>query len=184
MRSGLYDKEEHLYFRDSNYFNRREANGRKVFWSRGNGWVLAGIARVLESMPVDFQDRPKYVQLYREMAATLIMIQQDDGLWRSSLLDPNAFPTPEVSGTGFYCYGLAWGVNHALLDVATYQPAIVKAWRGMVGCVQLDGKLGYVQPIGAAPDKVSPDLTEIYGAGAFLLAGSEVYKMEGHGQRR
>jgi len=173
----LYDKEEHLYFRDSTYFNRREANGKKVFWSRGNGWVFAGLVRVLDAMPGDYPDRPRYIQLYKEMAAKLITVQQDDGLWRSSLLDSNAYPAPETSGTGFYCYGLAWGVNRGLLDAATYRPAIAKAWKGLVGCVHPDGMLGSVQPIGAAPDKVSPDLTEIYGVGAFLLAGSEVYKM-------
>jgi unsaturated rhamnogalacturonyl hydrolase len=173
----LYDKTEHLYFRDSSYFDRREANGRKVFWSRGNGWVFAGLVRVLEAMPADAPQRPRYVQLYRDMAAKLITIQQPDGLWRSSLLDPNAWPAKETSGTGFFCYGLAWGINHGLLDQAVYRPAVVKAWQGLVGCVHDDGMLGSVQPIGAAPDKVSPDLTENYGAGAFLLAGSEMLKM-------
>jgi rhamnogalacturonyl hydrolase YesR len=176
----LYDKTEHLYFRDSSYFERREANGRKIFWSRGNGWVFAGLVRVLDAMPAGAAQRPRYVQLYRDMAAKLVTIQQPDGLWRSSLLDPNAWPAKETSGTGFFCYGLAWGINHGLLDPAVCRPAVVKAWQGLVGCVHEDGMLGSVQPIGAAPDKVSPDLTENYGAGAFLLAGSEVLKMASH----
>jgi rhamnogalacturonyl hydrolase YesR len=180
----LYDKTEHLYLRDSTYFDRREANGRRVFWSRGNGWVFAGLARVLEAMPADFQDRPRYVQLYRDMAAKLITVQQPDGLWRASLLDPNAYPAPETSGTGFFCYGLAWGVNRGLFDEATYRPVVARAWQGLVGCVHPDGMLGSVQPIGAAPDKVSPDLTEVYGVGAFLLAGKEVHKMVGRGSTR
>jgi unsaturated rhamnogalacturonyl hydrolase len=173
----LYDKEEHLYFRDDKYFNQREANGKKIFWSRGNGWVFAGLARILETMPENYQGREKYVEIYKQMAAKLISIQGADGLWRASLLDPASYPEKETSGTGFYCYGLAWGVNRGILDEKTYLPAIVKAWNGLVGCVNPDGKLGYVQPIGADPKKVSPDQTEVYGVGAFLYAGSEVYKL-------
>jgi rhamnogalacturonyl hydrolase YesR len=173
----LYDKEEHLYFRDDKYFNKREANGKKIFWSRGNGWVFAGLARILETMPADYPGREKYVEIYKQMAAKLISIQGTDGLWRASLLDPITYPEKETSGTGFYCYGLAWGVNRGILDEKTYLPAIVKAWNGLVGCVHPDGKLGYVQPVGADPKKVSSDQTEVYGVGAFLYAGSEVYKL-------
>jgi unsaturated rhamnogalacturonyl hydrolase len=173
----LYDTEEHLYYRDENYFKKREANGKKVFWSRGNGWVFAGLARVLESMPKDFKDRPRYEKLYKEMAAKIVKIQPAEGLWHSSLLDPVSYPSKETSGSGFYCYGLAWGINQGLLDEKTYLPAVIKAWTGLVSCVHPDGKLGYVQPIGADPRQVDANQTEIYGVGAFLLAGSEVYKI-------
>src|SRR5437660_11223614 len=54
----LYDPEEHLFFRDSRYFTQKEANGKKIFWGRGNGWVIAGLARVLETMPRDWPARP------------------------------------------------------------------------------------------------------------------------------
>jgi len=173
----LYDKEEHLYFRDSRYFNKREPNGNKKFWCRGNGWVFGGLVKVLQALPLDYPDRPRYLKLYRDMAATLLEIQGQDGLWRSSLLDPVTYPSPEASGSGFFCYGLAWGVNRGLLDGATYLPAVKKAWQGLVGCVQANGMLGWVQPIGAAPGKVGSDMTEVYGVGAFLLAGTEVIKI-------
>ncbi len=173
----LYDKKEHLYFRDDRYFAKREANGKKVFWSRGNGWVLGGYVRVLEELPEDHPDRPRYEKLYKQMAAKILAIQPGEGLWHSSLLDPVNFPSKEASGSGFYCYGLAWGINHGLLDEAKYLPAVMKAWVGLVGCVHPNGKLGNVQPIGADPRHVTADQTEIYGVGSFLLAGSEVYKI-------
>lgn len=173
----LFDAEENLYFRDSTYFDKREANGKKVFWSRGNGWVFGGLARVLEELPDDYPDRAKYEALYKQMAAKLIEIQPEDGLWHSSLLDPVTYSSKEASGSGLYCYGLAWGINQDLLDEKTYLPAVIKAWTGLVSCVHPDGKLGYVQPIGAAPRQVKADQTEIYGVGSFLLAGSEVYKI-------
>jgi rhamnogalacturonyl hydrolase YesR len=173
----LYDRDEHLFFRDSSYFQRREANGRKVFWSRGNGWVIAGLVRVLQSLPTNHPDRPRFENLFRDMAARILSCQQADGLWRSSLLDPASYPLKETSGSGFFTYGLAWGVNQGILDRAAFEPAVQRAWRALAGCVDAQGRLTHVQPIGADPKKFREDSTEVYGIGAFLLAGSEVYRM-------
>ncbi|HEV2455243.1 MAG TPA: DUF4861 family protein, partial [Verrucomicrobiae bacterium] len=95
----------------------------------------------------------------------------------SSLLDPADYPLAETSGSGFFTYALAWGVNQGLLDRATYEPAVRKAWNALNGCVDADGKLTHVQPVGADPKKFDPNATEVYAVGAFLLAGSEVYRM-------
>ncbi|HEV2328282.1 MAG TPA: glycoside hydrolase family 88 protein [Verrucomicrobiae bacterium] len=173
----LYDTNEHLYYRDSTYFNKHEANGQKVFWSRGNGWVMGGLVRVLQYLPMNHPDRPRFEQLFEDMAAKIVLLQQPDGLWHSSLLDPNSYPMAETSGSGFFTYALAWGVNQGLLDRATYEPAVAKAWTGLVGCVDAAGKLTHAQPVGADPKKFDPSATEIYAVGAFLLAGSEVYRM-------
>ncbi|MGD0208565.1 MAG: glycoside hydrolase family 88 protein [Verrucomicrobiota bacterium] len=173
----LYDKDEHLFFRDSTFFSQREANRQKVFWSRGNGWVLAGLVRVLQYLPMNHPDRPRFEQLFKEMAGKILACQQPDGLWRASLLDPASYPAKETSGSGFFTYAFAWGVNQGLLDRAKFEPAIRKAWAALVGCVEADGKLTHVQPVGGAPTKFAPDSTAPYGVGAFLLAGSEVYRL-------
>jgi unsaturated rhamnogalacturonyl hydrolase len=173
----LYDKDEHLYYRDSTFFPKREANGKKMFWSRGNGWVMGGLVRVLQYLPADHPARPRFEQQFREMAARLVTLQHADGFWHSSLLDPDSYPAKEASGTGFFCYAFTWGVNHGLLDRATYLPAALKAWESLVTCVQPDGRLSHVQPIGADPKKFDENATEPYGVGAFLLAGSEVYRL-------
>ncbi len=173
----LYDKDEHLYYRDSTYFPKKEANGKKVFWGRGNGWVMGGLVRVLQYLPTNHPDRPRFEQLFKDMSAKILTCQQPDGLWRASLLDPDSYPLKETSGSGFYTYALAWGVNQGLLDKAQYEPAVRKAWAALVGCVDADGKLTHVQPIGADPKKFAEDSTEVYGVGAFLLAGSEVYRL-------
>jgi len=173
----LYDKEEHLFFRDSTYFHKTEANGKKVFWGRGNGWVLGGLVRVLQYLPMNHPDRPRFEQLFKDMAAKILTCQQPDGLWRASLLDPDSYPLKETSGSGFYTYALAWGVNQGLLDRAAFEPAVRKAWTALVACVDMEGKLTHVQPIGADPKKFAADATEVYGVGAFLLAGSEVYRL-------
>lgn len=175
----LYDKEEHLYFRDSRYFEPREPNGKKVFWSRGNGWVIAGLVRVLEDMPEDYPDRPKYLTLYREMAAKVAAVQGRDGYWRASLLDPVSLPNPETSGTGFFVYAFAWGVNRGVLDRATFEPVVRGGWAAMARAVRADGMLGWVQRIGDKPGATSADTTEVYGVGALLLAGTEVHRLAG-----
>jgi len=181
----LYSKEEHLYFRDAGYLinekgeGRREKNGKMIFWSRGNGWVMGGLVRVLDELPKKYANRDYYLTLYKEMAAKIITLQQEDGLWRASLLDPGSYPGGEGSGSGFFCYALAWGINKGILDKATYQPAVQKAWAGLNTLLTAEGKVGWVQPIGADPQKnFSAESWEVYGAGAFLLAGSEVIKMK------
>jgi rhamnogalacturonyl hydrolase YesR len=173
----LYDKDEHLFFRDSTYFKKTEANGKKVFWGRGNGWVMGGLVRTLQYLPMNHPDRPRFEQLFKDMSAKILTCQQPDGLWRASLLDPDSYPLKETSGSGFYTYALAWGVNQGLLDRAQFEPAVRKAWTALVACVDADGKLTHVQPIGADPKKFAEDSTEVYGVGAFLLAGSEVYRL-------
>ncbi|GHU55331.1 hypothetical protein FACS189411_03570 [Bacteroidia bacterium] len=180
----LYNKDEHLFARDLNYVikdaatDRYEANGKKIFWSRGNGWVMGGLTRLLKELPADYPERPFYLQLYKEMAAKIASIQQPDGLWRASLLDPYSYPGGEVSGSGFFCYALAWGINSGLLDRAIYLPVVEKAWVGLNGCLNEEGRVGWVQPIGADPRKdFNADSWEVYGTGAYLLAGSEVIKL-------
>lgn len=173
----LYDSTEHLYYRDSRYFNKREKNGKKVFWSRGNGWVIGGLVKVLENMPKDYPDRQKWIGLYKDMAAKIASLQQDDGTWHASLLDPESYPVKETSGTGFFCYALAWGIHHHLLDAKKYAPVVWKAWDALVSCVHPNGMLGYAQPIGADPQNVNYDDTEVYAVGAFLLSGSELLRI-------
>jgi rhamnogalacturonyl hydrolase YesR len=179
----LYDSEEHLWYRDGRYViqadgsGARTPNGYKVFWSRGNGWVFAGLAMVLAHMPADYPDRPRYEELFKEMAAALVAVQGEDGLWRSSLLDPDEFPIPESSGTGFFTFGLAWGVNSGLLDRGTYLPAVSKGWQGLIWAQQPDGRIGWVQQIGYDPRSVTADDSMEYGTGAFLLAGSEMLRL-------
>jgi rhamnogalacturonyl hydrolase YesR len=173
----LYDPVEHLYFRDSTYFDRREANGKKIFWSRGNGWVMAGLVRMLQLLPANHPSRARFQQLFQAMAETILTAQQPDGLWHSSLLDPQSYPLKETSGSGFYAYALAWGVNQGLLEGARFEPVIRKAWTALTSCVDAEGKLTHVQPIGSDPKTFADDSTEVYGVGAFLLAGSELYRM-------
>jgi len=177
----LYDRQQRLYSRDGSFLNKKEKNGAKVFWSRGNGWVLAGLARVLENMPENDPRRDSLVTLFKDMAARVASLQQRDGSWHASLLDPDSYPIKETSGTGFFCYAILWGINHGLLSKSQYLPVAKKAWMAMVTSVQADGMLGYVQPIGASPDKVNEQSNEVYGTGAFLLAGAQLYQyLENH----
>ncbi len=173
----LYDPQEHLFFRDASFLNRKQANGRKVFWSRGNGWVIAGLAGVLEYMPRDYPGRARFVEQFREMSAAIAAIQGSDGLWRTGLLDPESYPLPENSGSAFFTYALAWGINHGILDPAMYTPVVEKAWKGMLQHIYADGRFGCIQSVSDAPGKFKPTSSYVYGVGAFLLAASEVDRL-------
>lgn len=181
----LYNKEAHLFARDASYLinaqgeGKREANGQRIFWSRGNGWVMGGLVRILEELPKDYDNRAFYLGIYQEMSDKILSLQQSDGLWRASLLDPASYPGGEGSGSGFYCYALAWGVNNGILSKEKYLPALHKAWEGLNTLVSTEGRVGWVQPIGGDPKRnFSEESWEVYGAGAYLLAGSEMLKLK------
>ena len=173
----LYNPQEHLYFRDSRYLTQKQANGKPLFWSRGNGWVMGGLGNVLQIMPADYPARAKYVAQFREMAATIAKIQGPDGLWRSGLLDPDAYELPEISGSAFFTYAIAYGINEHILDRKTYLPVVEKSWKGMLTHVYADGRLGSIQPIDGQPGKFKPSASYVYGVGGFLLAGSEMKRL-------
>ena len=174
----LYDPARHLYYRDITYLHKTGDRGKSVFWSRGNGWVMAGLARTLEYWPDNDSGRTRYETQLREMAEAIRPLQDaKSGLWHSDLLDPKDYPQPETSGSALMAYALAWGVNHGVLDRSAYGPVIAKAWRGLVGQIYEDGRLGNIQQTGEAPAHYLPGSSYNYGVGAFLLAGVQVEQM-------
>jgi len=173
----IYDEDADLYYRDPAYIGEYTANGRKILWSRGNGWVFSGLALLLEHLPEEDPQHQRYVDLFRKMAASIAAQQHDDGLWRANLGDPDHYLMPESSGTAFFTHGLAWGINTGILDRETYLPTVIRGWHGLVGCVHPDGLLGWVQPVDAEPRPSLPTTTQEYATGLFLLAGSEVLKL-------
>lgn len=174
----LFDDKENLYYRDESYIGKVD-NGTKVFWARGNGWVFGGLVAIMNELDPSTKEYKYFLKIYKKMAARLIEIQTEKGHWAMSLLGDEFYPTPETSGTAFYTYGLAWGINNGILDKDDYEPATMKAWNALASYVSEEGVLGYVQPVGVAPGVAWADKTEVYGVGAFLSAGSEIYKLLG-----
>jgi rhamnogalacturonyl hydrolase YesR len=168
--AALWDEPNHLFYRDQHF--KKEAP--LVFWARGNGWVLAGLARVMEGLPAGDPARACYEELFKALAASIVKLQGEDGAWRADLLNPQKFPQPESSSTALFAYGLAWGVNHGLLSRADYAPAVLKAWAALKRAQLPNGQLGSVQPKGDHPVETKSTATAPYGAGAFLLLGSEL----------
>ncbi len=175
--AALYDPDEHLFFRDAKYIHHKDANGKKIFWSRGNGWVLGGLARVMEYMPKDYPSRSKYETLFKDMSAKLITLQGEDGTWRSSLEDPALFPGSETSGTSLFTFAMAWGINNHLLDRSVYLPVVSKGWAALLAARQPNGLPGYSQPQGAAPALAKPNGSQVYTTGGYLLAATELQKL-------
>ena len=173
----LLDRESGLYYRDKRFIGRKTVNGKKILWSRGNGWVFAGIARILEYLPEDYPQRPEFVRIFRRMASELLKRQGADGLWRPNLDDPEAVPEPETSGTGFFCYGLAWGIGHSILERSVYLPAVVRAWAGLTRNLSPEGRVLRGQQVDSEPNVVKQEGTPEYATGTFLLAGSQVYAL-------
>lgn len=179
----MYDPEEGLYYRDAKYVypKHKSANGKKDFWARGDGWVLAGLAKVLKDAPADWEHRKFFEDKYRKMADAVVACQQAAGYWSRSMYDEEHAPGPETSGTAFFTYGLLWGINNGYLTDPKYLDAAKKGWDYLSKtALQKDGSVGYVQPIGekAIPGQVvDRNSTSNFGTGAFLLAASEYVRM-------
>lgn len=178
----MYDEEAQLYYRDAKYVypKHKTRNGKKDFWARGDGWVFAGLAKILQDVPQDDQHREFYEERFRAMAESLASAQQAEGYWTRSILDPEQAPGPETSGTSFFTYGFLWGINNGILDKERYLPVVNKAWGYLTDvALQENGAVGYVQPIGekAIPGQiVDKKSTADFGVGAFLLAASEMFR--------
>ena len=170
-QAGLFDSKTGLFWRDSTFVNGT------VYWSRGNGWVMGGLVRVLEYLPATDANYNAYVTLLKTMAAAIVKWQQSDGTWHSDLTHPQTYSNPEVSGTGLITYAIAYAINQGLLDKETYQPVVVAAWNGLVNCVDSQGRVGYIQATGSSPAAAQATETHDYGVGAFVLAASEMYLM-------
>ena len=187
----LWDKKENLIYRDDRYFGKKTSSGKKIFWSRGNGWVFAGLVHMLEIIPEDHPKRKLLTNQFQKMAYRLLDLQErtSDGLWRSNLLDPGIFAylnregnkfietakvdIPENSGSAFFCYGFAWGINNGLLEPSLFEKPMVKSWSELIKHVNREGRLGYVQPVGKDPKPYGAESWQEFGTGAFLLAASE-----------
>ena len=182
---GMYNPEDALWWRDHDFDPPyKEPNGEDCYWSRGNGWVYAALVRVLDDIPADEAHRQDYIDDFLAMSRALKACQRADGFWNVSLHDPNHFGGKEVTGTALFVYGMAWGVRNGLLERDEYLPVLLKAWNAMVkDCVHPNGFLGYVQGTGKEPKDSQPVAYDTvpdfqdFGVGCFLLAGTEVYKL-------
>ena len=176
----MYDEEADLYYRDAKYIypKHKSVNGKKDFWARGDGWIFAGYAKIIQDLPDTAKHKQKYINRFKDMAAALAKAQQNEGYWTRSILDPEHAPGPETSGTSFFTYGYLWGINNGILDKDTYLPVVQKSWNYLTTvALQENGAVGYVQPIGekAIPGQVVDiNSTADFGVGAFLLAASEM----------
>ena len=170
----IYDKDAWLFYRDKHSIKPRTENGKKIIWSRGNGWVMGGLPRILEHLPKDHRTYTRYITLFKEMSAAVALCQGEDGLWRPNLADAKQFPMQETSGTGFFVYAIAWGINNGILARDVYLPVAKNGWIGLVRSVSPAGKVLWGQLGGHCPVNVRREHSHEYVTATFLLAGSEI----------
>ncbi|MDL2323009.1 glycoside hydrolase family 88 protein [Bacteroidales bacterium OttesenSCG-928-A17] len=192
---GLYHKTDHLWWRDWGFqpdvppkldpnnagsdAPKKSPNNKNIYWSRGNGWVLAAMARTLQLLPESDTHRNEYIEILQQMSAALKNCQREDGFWNMNLADANHYPGPETSGTALFTYGMAWGINNGILDRETYYPVVAKAWNGLCKkALDKSGRLSLIQNVGESPINPSGLNANVnFGIGAFLWAASEVVKL-------
>lgn len=173
----FWSEADSLYFHDRRDIVKVSPAGKKVFWARGDGWVFAGLVEVLQYLPKDHPERDYFETIFKKMATKLLAIQKENGTWAPSLLDIDNPPQDDISGSVFYVYGLAWGINNGLLERVSYEPTVRKGWKALCQRQKENGRLINIQPVGGYPEAFDPETTAIFGVGGFISAGSEVWKM-------
>ena len=181
---GLFNTKSGLWWRDADYVPPyKEKDGNDCYWSRGNGWVYAALVRCMNQLPKKSKAYKELKKDFLLMSAGLLKCQHEDGFWHASLVSDADYPTPEMTGTALFLYGMAWGIQQGLLKENTYRPACDKAWQALASCVHSDGFLGWNQGTGKDPSAGQPvTFTSVpdfedYGTGCFLLGASEYYKL-------
>jgi unsaturated rhamnogalacturonyl hydrolase len=172
-----WSEEDSLYFHDKRDIVKVSPGGKRVFWARGDGWVHAALVEVLQLLPHDHPEREYFISIFKKMSEKLISIQKDNGTWAPSLLDADHPPQDDISGSVFFVYGLAWGINNGILDKAAYEKSVREGWKALCKRQMDNGRLINIQPVGGYPVEFDPQHTDIFGVGGFLSAGSEVWKL-------
>jgi unsaturated rhamnogalacturonyl hydrolase len=109
------------------------------FWGRGNGWVAAGMAELLSSLPRNHPQRARIMDGYLKMMKALLQYQDKDGMWHQLLDHPESYP--ETSSTGMFTFALVTGVKKNWLDEKTYAPAARKGWLALISYLQPNGDI-------------------------------------------
>jgi rhamnogalacturonyl hydrolase YesR len=109
------------------------------FWGRGNGWVAAGMAELLSSLPPNHPQRARILTAYLSMMKTLLALQAPDGMWRQLLDHPEAWE--ESSSTGMFTFAMIIGVKNGWLDEKSYGPAARKGWLSLVNHLDANADL-------------------------------------------
>ncbi len=176
----LFSPEDSLFYRDGSYIGKLNKNGKRIFWGRGEGWVMASFPSMFAAIKEGDSRRGFYLDLYKAMAEKLLSASLPDGRWGVNVADPSELAGGETSATCFIAYSLAWGVNAGILDASVYLPHLIKTWNTVTEkCVSDSGKVSYIQPVGQAPGKFGPDTSNPYGVGAYLLFSCELAKALG-----
>ena len=184
LGGGCLNVKEGLWWRDKDYVAPyKEKDGKNCYWSRGNGWVYAALVRCMEQLS---PKEKAYKQLKKDfilMSEALLKCQHEDGFWHASLVSDADYPTPEMTGTALFLYGMAWGIQQGILKDKQYRPACDKAWGALKSCLHSDGFLGWNQGTGKEPSAGQPVTFnsvpdfEDYGTGCYLLGLTEYYKL-------
>ena len=185
---GCLNTKEGLWWRDADYVAPyKEPDGKNCYWSRGNGWVYAALVRSMNQLSPKDKAYKQFQKDFILMSEALLKCQHEDGFWHASLVSDAVYPTPEMTGTALFLYGMSWGINNGILKADIYRPACDKAWTALKSCLHNDGFLGWNQGTGKDPSAGQPvTFTSVpdfedYGTGCYLLGLSEYYKLAANG---
>ncbi len=124
---------------------------RRDAWGVGNGWAMAGMARVIALLPEEFAEgRARLISRVKGLIDAALPHQRADGAFHDVLDDPSAFA--ELNFAQMLAYTIYRGVAGGWLD-AGYLPHAEKARSAALAGVD---RYGLVRPVCGAPSFDKP----------------------------
>ena len=145
-------------------------------WGRGNGWMLASLVEVAEQLS---DDHPKKGQLIKEiqwLAESLMLCQDESGLWRTLLDDVSEKSKVETAGTLIITYGLSKAIRNGWID-AEFSEFVQKAFDAVIVCVSEDGMVTKASGQTIDPKRTPYNKPYPHAQGFFLITTLEIAKL-------
>ncbi len=162
----------------------------KIFWGRGNGWVVGAFPMLIDNLE-EGEEKDRAIKILNEISEVLLSKQGKDGYFEL-LLNKKGETQKESSGTALIASGWLHSVRAGYLDTKFKEPGI-KAFKAVVDDLEEDSsgklKMNYISgptiPLHLFPRlgykiqlKMFKQYDWSYGLAALFFAGINYKKLE------
>ena len=130
--SMMWNETDHLWAHSYWVKCRKAFPQRRLYWGRGNGWVICGFPMILDRIGLEHPEAEEIIAIYRQTSEALLKCQNPDGTFNTLLQYPSY---RELSATALISAGWLHGIQKGYLDERFREPAM-RAFRACVDAME------------------------------------------------